>query len=162
MTGKVGRNDPCPCGSGRKYKKCCQESSGEQDFHYRRWSRVEAGLIPELLAYALETLGPEAIEDAWNEFHDGEAPGAYDPESPMNSIFMPWFLFNWIHETKLPDSDFPVTTIAASFLSEHALSEDEEKLIVSAVRTPYSLCEVVALTPGMGMNPFRPAAPRQV
>ncbi|MEA2682813.1 MAG: preprotein translocase subunit SecA [Chloroflexota bacterium] len=22
MAGKVGRNDPCPCGSGRKYKKC--------------------------------------------------------------------------------------------------------------------------------------------
>ena len=21
--GKVGRNEPCPCGSGRKYKKCC-------------------------------------------------------------------------------------------------------------------------------------------
>ena len=20
--GKIGRNDPCPCGSGRKYKKC--------------------------------------------------------------------------------------------------------------------------------------------
>jgi len=24
---KVGRNDPCPCGSGRKYKKCCQGKS---------------------------------------------------------------------------------------------------------------------------------------
>ncbi len=22
-TGKVGRNDPCPCGSGKKYKNCC-------------------------------------------------------------------------------------------------------------------------------------------
>ncbi|MBI4622559.1 MAG: SEC-C domain-containing protein [Verrucomicrobia bacterium] len=22
-TPKIGRNDPCPCGSGRKYKKCC-------------------------------------------------------------------------------------------------------------------------------------------
>jgi SEC-C motif-containing protein len=22
-TPKVGRNDPCPCGSGKKYKKCC-------------------------------------------------------------------------------------------------------------------------------------------
>ena len=22
-TPRVGRNDPCPCGSGRKYKKCC-------------------------------------------------------------------------------------------------------------------------------------------
>ncbi|MFM9942071.1 MAG: SEC-C metal-binding domain-containing protein [Hyphomicrobiaceae bacterium] len=21
--GKTGRNDPCPCGSGQKYKKCC-------------------------------------------------------------------------------------------------------------------------------------------
>ncbi|MCC7201939.1 MAG: SEC-C domain-containing protein [Nitrospirae bacterium] len=23
--GKIGRNDPCPCGSGKKYKKCCLE-----------------------------------------------------------------------------------------------------------------------------------------
>lgn len=23
VTPKVGRNDPCPCGSGKKYKKCC-------------------------------------------------------------------------------------------------------------------------------------------
>ncbi len=23
---KVGRNDPCPCGSGKKYKKCCSET----------------------------------------------------------------------------------------------------------------------------------------
>jgi len=22
-SGKIGRNDPCPCGSGKKYKKCC-------------------------------------------------------------------------------------------------------------------------------------------
>ncbi len=25
--GKVGRNDPCPCGSGKKYKKCCGRQS---------------------------------------------------------------------------------------------------------------------------------------
>jgi len=23
MTDKVSRNDPCPCGSGKKYKSCC-------------------------------------------------------------------------------------------------------------------------------------------
>jgi preprotein translocase subunit SecA len=29
---KVGRNDPCPCGSGKKYKKCCGASgSGKED-----------------------------------------------------------------------------------------------------------------------------------
>jgi preprotein translocase subunit SecA len=25
---KVGRNDPCPCGSGKKYKKCCGREAG--------------------------------------------------------------------------------------------------------------------------------------
>ena len=25
VTGKVGPNDPCPCGSGKKYKKCCMQ-----------------------------------------------------------------------------------------------------------------------------------------
>lgn len=23
VSNKVGRNAPCPCGSGKKYKKCC-------------------------------------------------------------------------------------------------------------------------------------------
>ncbi len=28
---KVGRNDPCPCGSGKKYKKCCGMNEGDED-----------------------------------------------------------------------------------------------------------------------------------
>ena len=24
---KIGRNDPCPCGSGKKYKKCCGKNA---------------------------------------------------------------------------------------------------------------------------------------
>ena len=24
---KVGRNDPCPCGSGKKYKNCCGKNA---------------------------------------------------------------------------------------------------------------------------------------
>jgi hypothetical protein len=27
---KVGRNDPCPCGSGKKYKKCCLAETAAQ------------------------------------------------------------------------------------------------------------------------------------
>ena len=23
---KVGRNDPCPCGNGKKFKKCCGQN----------------------------------------------------------------------------------------------------------------------------------------
>ena len=31
----MSRNDECPCGSGRKYKKCCLGSAREQMDHYR-------------------------------------------------------------------------------------------------------------------------------
>ena len=28
---KIGRNDPCPCGSGKKYKKCCLSNDVRRD-----------------------------------------------------------------------------------------------------------------------------------
>lgn len=28
MSEKVGRNDPCPCGSGKKFKQCCLNKTG--------------------------------------------------------------------------------------------------------------------------------------
>jgi preprotein translocase subunit SecA len=27
---KVGRNDPCPCGSGKKYKNCCGNAANNK------------------------------------------------------------------------------------------------------------------------------------
>lgn len=33
MMGKVGRNDPCPCGSGKKYKKCCALRGADDIFN---------------------------------------------------------------------------------------------------------------------------------
>jgi preprotein translocase subunit SecA len=30
---RIGRNDPCPCGSGKKYKKCCsRKGNGAASF----------------------------------------------------------------------------------------------------------------------------------
>ena len=31
MESKATRNDPCPCGSGKKYKRCCQEAVAKKD-----------------------------------------------------------------------------------------------------------------------------------
>ena len=39
-TAKVGRNDPCPCGSGRKFKHCCEGKNARAD--------SLAGLVQEL------------------------------------------------------------------------------------------------------------------
>jgi hypothetical protein len=33
MKDEIGRNDPCPCGSGKKYKKCCLNLSQGRQGH---------------------------------------------------------------------------------------------------------------------------------
>ncbi|MFO7928051.1 MAG: SEC-C metal-binding domain-containing protein [Candidatus Humimicrobiaceae bacterium] len=36
---KIGRNDPCPCGSGKKYKKCCGAKKGITEMSKYRYDR---------------------------------------------------------------------------------------------------------------------------
>ena len=31
---KIGRNDPCPCGSGKKFKNCCMNTGKYDTTHY--------------------------------------------------------------------------------------------------------------------------------
>ncbi len=40
---KIGRNDPCPCGSGKKYKKCCIKILQEEQSSFAPKFRFEAG-----------------------------------------------------------------------------------------------------------------------
>jgi tetratricopeptide (TPR) repeat protein len=48
MMAKSGRNDPCPCGSGNKYKKCCltkheaADREGQVEAEAERAARAEA------------------------------------------------------------------------------------------------------------------------
>ena len=42
---KVGRNDPCPCGSGKKFKKCCEASMLGGRF---KASLVDAASAPKI------------------------------------------------------------------------------------------------------------------
>lgn len=39
MVDKAGRNDPCPCGSGKKYKNCClTQKQQEQQKQQQKYS----------------------------------------------------------------------------------------------------------------------------
>ena len=60
---RPGRNDPCPCGSGKKYKRCCLGKEEQRD---RLRAEVTAHALPllrELGRYAVERAGssPERI-----------------------------------------------------------------------------------------------------
>src|SRR5258706_16219423 len=132
---KVGRNDPCPCGSGKKYKACCLASPSASDFQYRRFRQTHAALIPKLTQFAFEILEPKLVEDAWQDFNDHNAAEDYDPNSFMNGLFMPWFLFNWSFELKpTGSSEFSETTIAELFLvgNKDRLSSDEQLMVRGA------------------------------
>jgi hypothetical protein len=69
---RVGRNDPCPCGSGRKYKKCCLHASradqGGSDV------LLDNGLNPTLSGWDYEDL-KAALEG--QEFESIEAAQAF-------------------------------------------------------------------------------------
>ena len=50
---KIGRNDPCPCGSGKKYKQCCGRKKEPQEKKRNRGENVVEleGFQAELNAY---------------------------------------------------------------------------------------------------------------
>jgi hypothetical protein len=58
---RIGRNEPCPCGSGKKYKHCCHDKDQERLHHssevagYTR-EELEKNLEPHLTAARLNVL----------------------------------------------------------------------------------------------------------
>ncbi len=76
MNRKIGRNDPCPCGSGKKYKHCCGRPAAPaapaSDAHEGAVERAVAWLAQhyrKAFATALDT----AIDDAILDLSDDEA-----------------------------------------------------------------------------------------
>jgi hypothetical protein len=80
----VGRNDPCPCGSGKKYKKCClakDEAAARQAYAQRAEAQREivqsfAPLPPAELPPLPDAPPPSPLDQArselWGEFESAE------------------------------------------------------------------------------------------
>jgi hypothetical protein len=45
MRHKPGRNDPCPCGSGRKFKRCCGHPVTARQKRAEARAKVGAALV---------------------------------------------------------------------------------------------------------------------
>ena len=58
---KTGRNDPCPCGSGKKYNKCCLPMDVETPRPEGHWPDTEAGAIYQE-AMELDALSNSVID----------------------------------------------------------------------------------------------------
>ena len=86
----VGRNSPCPCGSGKKYKRCCEAKEAEMRksplppgrFRYEPGSYGgPGGYTPSILCY--KETGP----DSWVEHFCLVKPDAiFDEEDSASEI----------------------------------------------------------------------------
>lgn len=71
MTTKLGRNDPCHCGSGKKYKKCHMLTDEQRDAASTRASRlgtVESELTIDAFEFAAKRFGPAWQAEALDPF----------------------------------------------------------------------------------------------
>jgi hypothetical protein len=90
----IGRNDPCPCGSGKKYKNCCLKSKQTPESKEIIWRDLEKAsdkLSQILRLYAFSLYGPDLLEAGWKDFiMDFERK--YDENTHDYQIFIPWLL----------------------------------------------------------------------
>ena len=160
---KTGRNAPCPCGSGKKYKKCCLSNkvTPPEDLHYRRLSRALDKLMPRLIDHGLTVFGELAEGVAVFEFFNWPEPGEEPNEEAIERagmLFWPWFVFNWTynsHEDEDVMLDGPEgATVAEVYLDYKKIDPQslEGKLIFASNRRPYSFLEIVAVRPGQSVQ----------
>jgi flagellar basal body-associated protein FliL len=67
---KVGRNEPCPCGSGKKYKQCCESKAGSNRLTTVMIVVIAVAILAALLAsvfsHGEDTAGPGRV---WSAEH---------------------------------------------------------------------------------------------
>ena len=50
---RVGRNDPCPCGSGKKYKRCCAGKRSKNEILFSKGLAALLGVILVLVVIVI-------------------------------------------------------------------------------------------------------------
>jgi len=152
-----GRNDPCPCGSGRKYKHCCLRAADADDARRVRLREAEGVLVPALMAYADAELGDEFFDEAWEEFFVWEnVPGDVDESREYGTTFDPFLVFSFVPdaaEAGLP-ADRPTEPLALHFLHHEVEScpDFEREFLEQACRSHASFFAVEATAPGRSVD----------
>ena len=93
---KIGRNDPCPCGSGKKYKQCHGPIDAAHESEQRHLRRGQETLIEKIMESAPSFAGEFAagINDFWNGTLTVTAIDELDDEERGSERFLTWFMFD--------------------------------------------------------------------
>ncbi len=133
---KAGRNQPCPCGSGRKFKQCCERNRA-----------IPLAGRTVLLAFKLSLFASRPEHDRLRLTLAGLAVDTDDPSAgettqrmAADSMILDLALWEGALATRYLDVRGPL------------LPADERELLGQFVSEPRRLLEVVAVDEGVGME----------
>ncbi len=135
---KVGRNDPCPCGSGKKYKHCCLRGETATKSQVISRDRAWQMLMDELLNFSREDRFRSdliiAFDLFWNRSYTLEDIDKLNPMQVMS--FLDWYAHDYHTATD-------GRRIVEIFLTERGstLSEQELELLEGARDSIFSVYE---------------------
>lgn len=137
MSGEVSRNEPCPCGSGRKFKRCCNDALEN----------------PAVLAKQQSEVGSRI--QAWAGEHHGEQMragfqdllGGYDDVVVGDADLQ--LIGTWvISDRELPDGG----TIAERYAGRHDISREERDVAARIANARIGLLKVEVVAPGRSIT----------
>ncbi|PWU25639.1 MAG: hypothetical protein C5B48_00325 [Candidatus Rokuibacteriota bacterium] len=101
LLSEVGRNDPCPCGSGRKYKKCCLAKEAAPPGSFTSAERKSA--LDRLFRFAqrreLEPPSGTANGLFWGAWMARRTEDEVNEASELeqsHTAFLEWFVFDFV------------------------------------------------------------------
>jgi len=145
----IGRNEPCPCGSGKKFKRCCgAPKSDPLELAAGAIRAIQDTAEEKIVRLVRDDFGDSAFGDAWIEFDLTE--GSLDPERHDEAeLFGSWLFYDWEpweqdrYERRPREIRF---TPAAGAIAGRgiALSPRESDVLMRVAMTPASFHEVIA------------------
>jgi hypothetical protein len=145
----IPRNNPCPCGSGRKFKKCCGGAVADilplDPFvaQANAVKRTDMELHELLVKYAQQRVGGEWLRESVEMFLNG-APEADLPAEMELAI--PWVLF---HCPAFEDETPIAGRLGLDWRSR--LTRAQHEMVIAQLHTRLSIWEATAIEPGVGM-----------
>ncbi len=138
---KPGANDPCSCGSGKKFKKCCRDKPLTYTSADRHSAFEKLDFFVDELTADEEDL---AYEEFWGRYLDREDELPPDPTRASNDVYEMWFAFDRVGD----DGSLPVD----QFLEHVHLTSGERAFLAALRRSSMRLYEVADVVPGASLT----------
>lgn len=91
---KLGRNDPCPCGSGKKYKRCCMDRASQQKAELTDELSQIVAMNPNLTLDELNVVVQHKTEQANNQPQPDFC--GLSPNQMTNWLYAPFNQLQWV------------------------------------------------------------------